>query len=157
MNFAWNARLPRSIQESFTCRKPTTWTDGFTSPPKEGVLRIFSPWKIWRLQPGLNPRTWVLKTSTLPLDHRSRFNTTVLTFHDRFQQIMRPYGWPVPFIHSPDIVQITLSKVMLCSCLSDTDYFHALWHETLHQSLDVFCFQNNKKKYHILLGHIDTW
>ena len=25
MNIAWNARLPRSIQESFTCRKSTTW------------------------------------------------------------------------------------------------------------------------------------
>jgi hypothetical protein len=48
-------------------------TDGFTSPPKEGVLRIFfSPLKIRRLRPGLNPRTWVLKDSTLPLDHRSR-------------------------------------------------------------------------------------
>ena len=49
-------------------------TDGFTSLPKEGVLRIFSPLKIRRLQPDLNPRTWVLKASTLPLDHRSRFN-----------------------------------------------------------------------------------
>jgi len=48
-------------------------TDGFTSPPKEGVLRIFSPLKIRRLWPGLNPRTWVPKPSTLPLDHRSRF------------------------------------------------------------------------------------
>ena len=47
-------------------------TDGFTSPPKEGLLRIFSPWKIRRLRPGLNPRTWVPKVSTLPLDHRSR-------------------------------------------------------------------------------------
>ena len=46
-------------------------TDGFTSPPKEGVLRIFSPWKIRRLRPGLKPRTWVPKASTLPLDHRS--------------------------------------------------------------------------------------
>ena len=36
-------------------------TDGFTSPPKEGVLRIFSHWKIRRLRPGLNPRTWVPK------------------------------------------------------------------------------------------------
>ena len=45
-------------------------TGGFTSPPKEGVLRIFSPLKIRRLRPGLNPRTWVLKASTLPLDHR---------------------------------------------------------------------------------------
>ena len=34
-------------------------TDGFTSPPKEGVLRIFFALK--------NP-----KASTLPLDHRSR-------------------------------------------------------------------------------------
>ena len=25
INFAWNARLPRNIQESFTCRKFTTW------------------------------------------------------------------------------------------------------------------------------------
>ena len=49
-------------------------TNGFTSLPKEGVLRIFSPWKIRRrLRPGLNPRTWVPKASTLPLDHRSRF------------------------------------------------------------------------------------
>jgi hypothetical protein len=40
-------------------------TDGFTSSPKEGVLRIFSRLKIRRLRPRLNPRTWAL-------DHRSR-------------------------------------------------------------------------------------
>ena len=40
-------------------------TDGFTSPPKEGVLRIFPPWKIRRLRPGLNPRTWVPKKEGL--------------------------------------------------------------------------------------------
>jgi hypothetical protein len=38
-------------------------TDGFTSLPKEGVLRIFSPLKIRRFRPGLNPRTWVPKAS----------------------------------------------------------------------------------------------
>jgi len=48
-------------------------TGGFTSPPKEGVLKFFSPLKIRRLRPGLNPRTWVPKASTLPLDHRSRY------------------------------------------------------------------------------------
>ena len=48
-------------------------TDGFTSPPKEGVLRIFFATKIWRLRPGANPRTWVPKASTLPLDHRRCF------------------------------------------------------------------------------------
>ena len=49
-------------------------TDGITSPPKESVLRIFSSLKIRRFRPGLNPRTWVLKASTLPLDHRSDSN-----------------------------------------------------------------------------------
>jgi hypothetical protein len=39
-------------------------TDGFTSPPKEGGLRIFLPWKIRRLRPGLNPRTWVPKAKS---------------------------------------------------------------------------------------------
>jgi len=29
--------------------------------------------KIRRLRPGLNLQTWVLKASTLPLDHRSRY------------------------------------------------------------------------------------
>ena len=48
-------------------------TDCFTSPPKEGVLRVFFALKIRQLRPGLNPRSWLLKASTLPLDHRSRF------------------------------------------------------------------------------------
>jgi hypothetical protein len=34
-----------SLLGSFTCRKARHETDGFTSPPKEGVLRIFSPEK----------------------------------------------------------------------------------------------------------------
>ena len=54
-------------------------TDGFTSPPKEGVLRNFSPLKFRRLRLGLNPRTWVLKASTLLLDHRNRY--LILTVH----------------------------------------------------------------------------
>ena len=66
-----NARLPRNIQGSFTCRKSAIWDKGFSSLPREGVLRIFSPWKIRWLRSGLNPRTWVAKASTLPLDHRS--------------------------------------------------------------------------------------
>ena len=39
---------------------------------------FFRPEKSWRLWPGLNPRTWVLKGSTLPLDHRSRWYIYVL-------------------------------------------------------------------------------
>ena len=30
-------------------------TDGFTSPPKEGVLRISSPWKILTASAGFEP------------------------------------------------------------------------------------------------------
>ena len=36
-------------------------TNDFTSLPKEGLQRIFSPSKIRRLRQGLNPRTWVPK------------------------------------------------------------------------------------------------
>jgi hypothetical protein len=58
-----------SLLGSFTCHKAWHGTDGFASPPKERVLRIFSPEKsdgfgrVWTREP---------KASTLPLDHRSR-------------------------------------------------------------------------------------
>jgi hypothetical protein len=39
---------------------------------RKACLGIFSPWKIRRLRPDLNPRTWVLEANTHPLDHRSR-------------------------------------------------------------------------------------
>jgi len=67
-------QLPRNSRDLLHAANLRHGTDGFTSPPKEGVLRIFSPLKIWRLRPGLNPRAWVPKASTLPLDHRSRCN-----------------------------------------------------------------------------------
>ena len=65
-------RLPRNSRDLLHAASLRHGTDGFTSPPKEGVLRIFSPLKIRRLRPGLNPRTWVSKARTLPLDHRSQ-------------------------------------------------------------------------------------
>jgi hypothetical protein len=39
------AATSMSLLVSFTCHKARHGTDGFTSPPKEGVLRIFSPEK----------------------------------------------------------------------------------------------------------------
>ena len=65
-------RLPRKFRDLLHTTNLWHGTDGFTSPPKEGVLRIFFALKIRRLRPRLNPQTWVLKVSTLPLDHRSR-------------------------------------------------------------------------------------
>ena len=77
MNFAWNARLPRSIKESFTCRKSTTWDRRLYSPSEGRRAENFSSLKIRRLRLVLNPRTWVLKASTLPLYHRSRYNSAI--------------------------------------------------------------------------------
>jgi len=65
-------RPPRNSRDLLHAANLRHGTDGITFPSKEGVLRIFSPLKIRRLRPGLNPRTWVPKASTLPLDHRSR-------------------------------------------------------------------------------------
>ena len=65
-------RLPLKFRDLLHAANLRHGTDGFTSPPKEVVLRIFFALKIRRLRPGLNPRTWVLKASTLPPDHRTR-------------------------------------------------------------------------------------
>ena len=62
-------RLPRKFMDLLHATNLRHRTDGFTSPPKEGVLRIFFALNIRWLRPGLNPRTLVLKASTLPLDH----------------------------------------------------------------------------------------
>ena len=64
-------RLPRKFRDLLHAANLRHGTDHFTSPPKEGVLRTFFALKIRRLRSGLNLRTWVLKASTLPLDHRS--------------------------------------------------------------------------------------
>jgi len=48
-------RLPRNSRDLLHAANLWHGKDGFTSPPKEGVLRIFSPLKIRRLRPGLNP------------------------------------------------------------------------------------------------------
>jgi hypothetical protein len=70
--FCLNAELHVTFRDLLRAVKLRHGTDDFTSLPKEGVLRIFFALKIRRLRPGANPRTWVPKASTLPLDHRSR-------------------------------------------------------------------------------------
>ena len=58
-------RLPRNSRDFLHAANVRHGTDGFTFPPKEGVLRIFSPLKIRRPRPGLNPQTWVPKASMI--------------------------------------------------------------------------------------------
>jgi hypothetical protein len=54
-------------------------TDGFTSPPKEGVLRIFSPWTLWRLRPGLNLCTKGQHATSRPPTPPAEYDTVNLS------------------------------------------------------------------------------
>ena len=74
--FCLNADLHITFKDLLLAVKLRRGTDGFTSPPKEGVLRIFFALKIRRLRRAANSRTWVPKASTLPLDHQSRYMKT---------------------------------------------------------------------------------
>ena len=98
-------------------------TDGFTSPPKEGALRIFSPWKIRRLRPGLNPRTWVPKASTLPLDHRSRSHAY------QFLLLIPKLSWIVmPFMLSLNMKNAKeISTVWFMSSISRRSWCWPFW------------------------------
>jgi hypothetical protein len=59
VKFSQAIRLPRNCWVLLHAAKLRYGADGFTSPPKEGMVRIFS------LRPGLNPRTWVPEASML--------------------------------------------------------------------------------------------
>jgi hypothetical protein len=71
--FSLTMRLPRHCRVLLHAAKLRYGTDGFTSPPKEGMLRIFSPEKsdgfgrVWTLELGYR------RPACQPLDHRSRF------------------------------------------------------------------------------------
>jgi hypothetical protein len=59
INLAYNRDFHGNCRVILDAANLRHGTDGFTSPPKEGMLRIFS------LRPGLNPRTWVPEASML--------------------------------------------------------------------------------------------
>ena len=65
-------RLPSKFRDLLHAVKSTTWAKRLYFPAQGRRAVDFFALKIRRLQPVLNPRTWVLKASTLPLDHRSR-------------------------------------------------------------------------------------
>ena len=54
-----------SLLGSFTCRQFTTWDRRLYFPSEGRRAEDFFARKIQRLRPGLNPRTWVPKASTL--------------------------------------------------------------------------------------------
>jgi len=55
MNFASNARLPRSIQESFTCRKSTTWDRRLYFPSEGRRAEDFFALKNPKASAGFEP------------------------------------------------------------------------------------------------------
>jgi hypothetical protein len=63
--FGLTKYLSSYFEVIFTCRKILLGADGFTSPPKEVVLRIFVALKNPSLQLGLSPRTLGPMASTL--------------------------------------------------------------------------------------------
>jgi hypothetical protein len=77
LEFCLNADFHVTFRDLLHAVKLRHGTGGFTSPPKEGVLRNFSALKIRRLRPGVNPRTWVPEVNTLPLDHQSHWATAL--------------------------------------------------------------------------------
>ena len=73
-NSSWARNVPTDFvqnststyfQRSFTCRKSATWDIRLYFPSEGRRAEDFSPLKIRRLRPSLNPRTWVPKASTL--------------------------------------------------------------------------------------------
>ena len=101
-------------------------TNGFTSFPKEGLLKIFSPWKIRRLRPGLNPRTWVPKASALTLDHRSglvpllfylsitNLSMNIIYFNSPFclHSILINFTW---FTYERIIISLNITFFLVCN------------------------------------------
>jgi hypothetical protein len=90
-------------------------TDGFTSPPKEGVLRILSPLKIHRT---LGP-----VASTLPLDHRGRQKCKLAKFlisesEGSASPVLKPIIihclW-ASSIHSSSSQRISLKSILMLS------------------------------------------
>ena len=55
MNFAWNAQLPRSIQESFTCCKSTTWDRRLYFPSEGRCAEDFFALKNSTASAGFEP------------------------------------------------------------------------------------------------------
>ena len=66
-------RLARKFMDLLHAANLRHGTDGFTSPSEGRRAEDFFALKIRWLRQSLNPRTWVIKASTLPLDHRSRY------------------------------------------------------------------------------------
>jgi hypothetical protein len=72
------------FRDFFTCRESTTW-DRRLYFPSEG--RRAEDFFALKNPTGLNPRTLVLKASTLPLDHRNRNKNLLHYLHPKYETL----------------------------------------------------------------------
>ena len=72
--FCLRLRLQRQFRDFYMLQIYDMGPTALLPFRRKGSKGFFRHEKSWRLRPGLNPRTWVFKGSTLPLDHRSRYN-----------------------------------------------------------------------------------
>jgi hypothetical protein len=63
--FSRNSATSMSLSGSLTCCKAATWDRWLYFPSEGRNAEDFFAWKIRRLWPGLNPRTWVPEASVL--------------------------------------------------------------------------------------------
>jgi len=71
-NFAWNCDFHANSGIFYMPQICDMGPTALLPFRRKACWGFFRPEKSWLLRPGLNPRTWVLKGSTLPLDHWSR-------------------------------------------------------------------------------------
>ena len=66
-------KLPRHLEIFYMPQMYDMGTTALLPLRRKACWWFFRPEKSWRRRAALNPRTWVLKSSMLPLDHRSRW------------------------------------------------------------------------------------
>jgi len=72
-NFAWDCDFHVNLGIFYTPQINDMGPTALLPFRRKACWGFFRAENSWRLRPGLNPRTWVLKGSTLPLDHRSLY------------------------------------------------------------------------------------
>jgi hypothetical protein len=120
-----NFATSTSLLGSFTCRKARHETDGFTSPPKEGVLRIFSPEKsngfgwVWTRELGYHatsrpPKPLIKRLNTQNIRATSD-NTGTLLSRNTPPQMPLLSDVDVIFFFNPILVLIPKEQFLGCA------------------------------------------
>ena len=148
MNFAWNARLPRSIQESFTCRKSTTWDRRLYFPSEGRRAEDFFALKNPTVSAGFEPANLGTKgqhaTSRPPKPLKVTLEKLWMTAHCLSRYLLIAGG--------KTLIKISVSNTVSDKCFNWRPLVHTQWFNIhLDQHL---CLENLKtEKLFILCRH----